>query len=43
MNRYDEYMKEVQEKKKEKYSFIFAFKPSMDLKKYINIHKRCEI
>jgi uncharacterized membrane protein len=29
-------IRELQEKKKEKYSFIFAFKPSMDLKKYIN-------
>ncbi len=33
-------IRELQEKRKEKYSFIFAFKPSMDLKEYIEKYKK---
>lgn len=41
--RYEEFkcqIKEFQKKQEEKYSFIFAVKPSMDLKKYIDKYKR---
>lgn len=33
-------IREAQERRKEKYSFIFAFKPSMDFKDYIQKYKK---
>lgn len=41
--RYEEFkchIKDVQQKRKEKYSFIFSFKPSMDLKDYLKNYKK---